>query len=149
MWIAGVLMCLSLVAVAISGYLNGKGHNKVEAFLIAFIAGSTGFGAINYANSVGIEASKVMGGGNYYEVIVTTPVPGKGTLVYAVDLDGNEGKTDILAKYPIDGYKIEQVGKRTFFLPEGTRITLDKDGEIVLVSEEGEAISVPIVATGK
>lgn len=70
-------------------------------------------------------------------------------MVYAIDLKGNNGKADILDRYPLMGYKIEQVGKRTFLLPESTSVVQGKQGEIVLISEEGKVINVPPAASGK
>lgn len=148
MWIVVVLVCLSLVAVAISGYLNGKGE-KIEGAFILFIAGALSYGAIQYAKYVDISASEIAGEGEYYEVFATTTVSGKGTLVYVIDLDGNKEKTDILAKYPIDGYKIEQVGKRTFLLPESTHVAFDKERSTFLVSKKGEAMTVPEMVSGR
>jgi len=93
----------------------------------------------------GIEELRITKG-RYYEVVLAAPVPYDGKiLVYAIDLEGNKEKTDILAEYPIEGYKIEKSGKRTFLIPTSTRITTDTSGDVILLSGEGEAIIVPAV----
>lgn len=151
MWVGIVFMGIAFVAALLSGYLDDKGL-KVAGFIVAFLAGFLGYMAVSHSNLSGINMSKIAGEGDYYEVIVTTPVPnGGGTLVYATDLKGNNGKADILAKYPIDGYKIEQVGKRTFLLPEHVRVAQDEEGVIFFFSDDGkEPLRVPpVVTSGK
>lgn len=144
MWVAVVLVCSSFLAVSISHYFKSKNHQAVS-ISFALLAGSLGYWAVSYSNNAGITASKIVGEGNYYEIVVNTPVSSKRILVHAVDIDGNKEKVDILAKYPIDGYKIEQVGKRTFLLPVNTVVATDNKGETFFVSEDGDVMSVPMM----
>lgn len=149
MWGGIVLVIMAFVVASLSGYLGDKGL-KVTGVCVSLFAGFLGFKAVSYSNLSGINMSKIAGEGDYYEVIVTTPVPnGEGTLVYAIDLEGNDKKADILNEYPLKGYKIEQVEKRTFLLPESARVVQGTQGEIVLISEKGKAINVPPSASGK
>lgn len=153
MWGGIVLVSMAFGLVALSGYLGDKKDRKVAICCgISFLAGFLGYMAVSYSNLSGINMSKIVGEGDYYEVIVTTPVPnGGGTLVYAVDLGGNKEKADILNEYPLKGYKIEQVEKRTFLLPESARVAQDEEGVIFFFSDDGkEPLRVPpVVTSGK
>lgn len=153
MWGGIVLVSMAFGLVSLSGYLGDKKDRKVAICCgVSFLAGFLVYMAVSYSNLSGINMSKIEGEGDYYEVIVTTPVPnGGGTLVYAIDLKGDNGKADILAKYPIDGYKIEQVGKRTFLLPEHVRVAQEEKGVIFFFSDDGkEPLRVPpVVTSGK
>lgn len=141
MWAIIIFSVLFLVfaVFAVSSLSEGELFGTI---CFGVISAAMFISALLSAANVGNEAPKIRGR-HYYEVIVTAPVPGKGTLVYVVDLDGNKGKADILTKYPIDGYKIEQAGKRTYLLPVNTTVTTDDKGKIFLVSEDGEVVSVP------
>ncbi|KKU45278.1 MAG: hypothetical protein A2V96_02930 [Candidatus Yonathbacteria bacterium RBG_16_43_6] len=86
----------------------------------------------------------IVGCGHYYEIVAIMPFPHNGkTLVYAVDLNENKEKVDILNAYPLKGYGIEQVGERTFLLPESTRVAYTKGGETVFIPYNGKAFNVP------
>lgn len=150
MWGAIVLMFGSLVVAVISGHFKSKGGHKVEAVAFFIAASVLGHWSVSQSNLAGARELKILGEGSYYEVVATTPVPGDRTLVHAIDLDGNKEKLDKLVNYPITGYKIEKVGKRTFLLPVGTRVAFDKEGSIIFISEEGEAVNIPpFVISGK
>jgi hypothetical protein len=140
-----VVIGVVLAIVSLSGPLDsGSGKKRILKGSIFLFANFTLVWLVGQGKAVGVLESRIVGKGSNYEIVATTLVPNAGTLVYAVDLDGNKEKVDILAQYPIDGYKIEKVGERTFLLPNSTRVTQGKKGDIVLVSEGGEAISVPM-----
>jgi hypothetical protein len=90
------------------------------------------------------KSLKIVGCGHYYEIVAIMRNPDTDkTLVYAVDLNENKEKVDILNVYPLKGYGIEQVGDRTFLLPESTRIAYTKGGETVFIPYDGKAFNVP------
>lgn len=142
MWFSVVMMLLAFV-ITIFIYLRKKKGDLVEIIILGIALVLFVSLSLTNAWETGLRASKIVGEGSYYEVVVTATIPSKGTIVYAIDLDGNKEKTEVLAEYPIKGYKIEQIGKRTFLLPIGTRVALDKDGVDVFISEKGEAFNVP------
>ena len=146
MWILVIFVFAALLVINFVGYLEGKSGKTTGRHVVFMLASGFVIVLVLWANYTGGNESKISGGGNYYEVVTTTSIPKEGTLVYAVDLDGDKGKADILAEYPMKGYKVQKIGGRTFLLPEDTRVAYEEDEVIVFVSGEGEAVTAPIAS---
>ena len=146
MWVATIIFSVLFFAFLALAFYHLKDGNPLKAF--AFGAGSLSMFVLVllFTAEAGNKAPRIIGG-HFYEVVATMSIPnGDGTLVYATDLKGGKKKADILAEYPLKGYKVVQSGKRTFLIPEDTRIAIDtKEGGTILISKEGEAISAPAV----
>lgn len=149
MWGVVIFSVLFFVFAVMTVVSSSKGYTH-KAVFFGTLTTLHFFFALLSAGKVGFMTPRIAVG-HCYEVLITVPIQdGGGTLVYAIDLKGNNGKADILDRYPLMGYKIEQVGKRTFLLPESTSVAQGTQGEIVLISEEGKAINVPpVVTSGK
>lgn len=99
---------------------------------------------LSYVVNTERRSLKIIGCGHYYEIVAIVPIPdNRKTLVYAIDLNEKKEKVDILDVYPIKGYGIEQIGERTFLLPESTRVAYTKGGETVFIPYDGKAFNVP------
>lgn len=148
MWTIIIFSVLFLVffALTLHHLMDGEAFGTVAFGIMSLFM----FGLVLLsAAEAGNKAPRITEG-HYYEVVFTIPIQNSSeTLVYAIDLKESKKKADILAEYPLKGYNIMQSGKRTFLLPESTRITTDTMGNIVIVSEEGMAIDVPTTVSGK
>lgn len=77
--------------------------------------------------------------GSYYEVLVTTPAVGGGTLIQARDItDKGKIKTSVLLEYPPKGYTTDTEGGKTFLIPTYVRVTA-KAGEYIFATTDGKA----------
>lgn len=82
--------------------------------------------------------------GHYYEVLISTPAVGGGTLVQARDLtDGNNIKTAVLLEYPPKGYVLDEGGGRSFLVPADVRVTTTKAGEYIFADGDEALIYSP------
>lgn len=147
LWIIAILLAVLLfltMLLTVKSARDGNGGATIfcgGAFIVLFVT------ALIIAHIEGVRYFEITGGGANYEVMAEAPVPDRGTIVYAVDLNGNERKTDFLVEYPINGYKIEKIGKRTFLIPESTRVAISAGSSketIFFISEDGETVNVPI-----
>ncbi|OHA78714.1 MAG: hypothetical protein A2V96_02920 [Candidatus Yonathbacteria bacterium RBG_16_43_6] len=138
-----VVIAVVLIIVSLSGPIN-SGSGRILKGCVFFFASLILTWLVGHGKAVGVLESRIVGEGSNYEIVATTLVPNVGTLVYAVDLDGNKEKADVLAEYPMKGYKVERVGKKTYLLPMNTIVTTDNKGETFFVSEDREIVSVPM-----